>query len=319
MDLFQTMSVYVKVVETGSMTAAAQECEISTTMVGNHLRALEQRLGVSLLKRTTRRQRLTEFGTAYYQRCLEVLGLVAASERLAEQAQEEPSGTLRITAPLTFGSEVLAPALCEFSLQYPKVKLDLVLSNLRVDLLDSGFDAAIRMGHMQDNSRLIARPLQDYTMTLCASPQYLARRGVPLTPQDLQAHNCLTFAYPAGDDWSGVDKHWRLMGPEGEVTVEISGTMVMNSSAALYRSATVGGGIVMLPDAYAEPDLREGRMVALLPDYKLPSRPMHLIYSPDRYQLPKLRRFVDFAMARWGAPGKLGPSVPQGPSNTGTP
>ncbi|AEF21210.1 LysR family transcriptional regulator [Pseudomonas fulva] len=300
MDLFQAMSVYVKVVETGSMTAAAQECEISTTMVGNHLRALEQRLGVSLLKRTTRRQRLTEFGTAYYQRCLEVLGLVAASERLAEQAQEEPSGTLRITAPLTFGSEVLAPALCEFSLQYPKVKLDLVLSNLRVDLLDSGFDAAIRMGNMQENSRLIARPLQDYTMTLCASPEYLKRRGVPTKPQDLPAHNCLTFAYPAGDDWSGVDKHWRLMGPEGEVTVEISGTMVMNSSAALYRSATVGGGIVMLPDAYAEPDLREGRMVALLPDYKLPSRPMHLIYSPDRYQLPKLRRFVDFAMARWG-------------------
>ncbi|GLX15486.1 LysR family transcriptional regulator [Pseudomonas straminea] len=300
MDLFQAMSVYVKVVETGSMTAAAQECEISTTMVGNHLRALEQRLGVSLLKRTTRRQRLTEFGTAYYQRCLEVLGLVAASERLAEQAQDEPSGTLRITAPLTFGSEVLAPALCEFSLQHPKVKLDLVLSNLRVDLLDSGFDAAIRMGNMQDNARLIARPLQDYTMTLCASPDYLARRGVPRQPQDLQAHNCLTFAYPAGDDWSGVDKHWRLMGPEGEVTAEISGSMVMNSSAALYRSATVGGGIVMLPDAYAEQDLRDGRLVALLPDYQLPSRPMHLIYSPDRYQLPKLRSFVDFALARWG-------------------
>ncbi|MDD1509101.1 LysR family transcriptional regulator [Pseudomonas sp. CNPSo 3701] len=300
MDLFQAMSVYVKVVETGSMTAAAQACSISTTMVGNHLRALEQRLGMSLLKRTTRRQRLTEFGTAYYQRCLEVLGLVAASERLAEQAQAEPAGTLRITAPLTFGSEVLAPALCEFSQQFPKVKLDLVLSNLRVDLLDSGFDAAIRMGNMQDNARLIARPLQDYTMTLCASPDYLARRGVPRKPQDLQAHNCLTFAYPASDDWSGVDKHWRLMGRDGETTVEISGTMVMNSSAALYKSATVGGGIVMLPDAYAEQDLRDGRLVALLPDYQLPSRPMHLIYSPDRYQLPKLRSFVDFALARWG-------------------
>lgn len=319
MDLFQAMSVYVKVVETGSMTAAAQACSISTTMVGNHLRALEQRLGMSLLKRTTRRQRLTEFGTAYYERCLEVLGLVAASERLAEQAQDEPAGTLRITAPLTFGSEVLAPALCEFSQQFPKVKLDLVLSNLRVDLLDSGFDAAIRMGNMQDNARLIARPLQDYTMTLCASPDYLARRGVPRQPQDLQAHNCLTFAYPAGDDWSGVDKHWRLMGPDGETTVEISGTMVMNSSAALYRSATVGGGIVMLPDAYAEQDLRDGRLVALLPDYQLPSRPMHLIYSPDRYQLPKLRSFVDFALARWGEPGLLGPSAPRVSSSTGTP
>lgn len=300
MDLFQAMSVYVKVVEAGSMTGAAQECSISTTMVGNHLRALEQRLGVSLLKRTTRRQRLTEFGTAYYERCLEVLGLVAASERLAEQAQGEPTGTLRITAPLTFGSEVLAPSLCEFSLQFPKVKLDLVLTNQRLDLLDNGFDAAIRMGNVPENSRLIARPLQDYTLTICASPDYLARRGMPLRPEDLQLHDCLAFAYPAGDDWSGVEKHWRLTGPDGEVTVEISGPMVMNSSSALYRTARVGAGIVMLPDAFVQQDLRDGRLIALLPDYHLPSRPMHLIYSPDRYQLPKLRSFVDFTMERWG-------------------
>ena len=116
MDLFLAMTVYVKVVETGSMTAAAFQCEMSTTMVGNHLRALEQRLGVRLLNRTTRRQRLTEFGAAYYQRCLEVLGLVADSERLAEQALDEPSGTLRISAPLTFGTEKLAPAMSEFAL-----------------------------------------------------------------------------------------------------------------------------------------------------------------------------------------------------------
>ncbi len=124
MDLFQAMRVYVKVVEAGSLTAAAQACSISTTMVSNHLRALEERLGVSLLQRTTRRQRLTEFGTAYYERCLEVLGLVAESEQLAEQAHGDPTGTLRITAPLTFGSEVLAPALVEFSRRFPEVKLD---------------------------------------------------------------------------------------------------------------------------------------------------------------------------------------------------
>lgn len=157
MDLFQAMTVYVKVVESGNMTAAARECGLSTTMVGNHLRALEQRLGVSLLSRTTRRQRLTEFGAEYYQRCLAVLGLVADSERLAEQVQGEPSGTLRITAPLTFGTERLAPALSEFQQRCPQVKVELTLANQRFDLIDGAFDVAFRLGNL-DTSSLIARP-----------------------------------------------------------------------------------------------------------------------------------------------------------------
>ena len=299
MDLFQAMTVYVRVVESGSMTAAALQCAMSTTMVGNHLRALEQRLGVRLLHRTTRRQRLTEFGSAYYQRCLEVLGLVADSERLAEQSQDTPSGTLRITAPLTFGTEKLAPALSEFALRYPQVKLDVMLSNGRPDLLENGLDVAFRLGAIEP-SNVIARPLIDYTLTMCASPAYLARRGNPLTPQDLQQHDCLAFAYPAGDDWQSVAKHWRLSGPEGEVMVAVSGTLLINSSAGLHQAARTGMGIVMLPDALVEQDLASGQLVALMPDYQLPSRPMSLIYAQDRYRLPKLRHFVDFAMQRWG-------------------
>src|SRR5471032_1039770 len=299
MDLFQAMTVYVRVVETGSMTAAALQCEMSTTMVGNHLRALEQRLGVRLLNRTTRRQRLTEFGTAYYQRCLEVLGLVDDSERLAEQTLDEPSGTLRITAPLTFGTERLAPALSEFSLRCPQVKLDVVLTNGRPDLLENGFDAAIRLGAIEP-SNMIARPLIDYTLTMCASKEYLARRGTPQRPEDLQNHDCLAFAYAAGDDWHSVEKQWRLTGPEGEVLVAVSGPMLINSSAGLHQAARTGMGIVMVPDALVEQDLKDGKLVALMQDYQLPSRPMHLIYAQDRYRLPKLRSFVDFAMQMWG-------------------
>lgn len=299
MDLFQSMSVYVKVVETGSMTAAALQCEMSTTMVGNHLRALEQRLGVQLLQRTTRRQRLTEFGTVYYQRCLEVLGLVQDSERLAEQTLDEPRGLLRITAPLTFGVERLAPALSEFSLQYPQVRMDVVLTNSRPDLLESGLDVAFRLGHFEQ-SNLIARPLIDYTLTVCASPDYVARRGMPLTPEDLQQHDCLSFAYPAGDDWQSVEKRWRLSGPDGEIMVDVSGPMLMNTSAGLHQAARTGMGIVMLPDALVEQDLRDGRLVAVMPDYQPPSRPLHLLYAQDRYRLPKLRRFVEFAMRTWG-------------------
>lgn len=299
MDLLLAMSVYVKVVEAGSMTAAALECEMSTTMVGNHLRALEQRLGVSLLHRTTRRQRLTEFGSTYYQRCLEVLGLVADSERLAEQTQGEPSGTLRITAPLTFGTERLAPALSEFVLRCPQVKLDVVLTNQRLDLLDNGFDAAIRLGNTEPPN-LIARPLEDYTLTMCASPAYLARRGTPQKPEELADHDCLAFAYPAGDEWRSVEKQWRLSGPDREIVVAVSGPMLINSSSGLHQAARTGMGVVMLPDALVDQDLRDGKLVALMQDYQLPRRPMNLIYAQDRYRLPKLRSFVEFALQTWG-------------------
>ncbi|MVV47738.1 LysR family transcriptional regulator [Pseudomonas sp. PB120] len=299
MDVFQAMTVYVRVVEAGSMTAAALQCEMSTTMVGNHLRALEQRLGVRLLNRTTRRQRLTEFGTAYYQRCLEVLGLVADSERLAEQALDEPIGTLRITAPLTFGTEKLAPALSEFALLCPRVKLDIVLSNGRPDLLEEGIDVAFRLGNTEE-PHLIARPLVDYTLTMCASPEYLRRRGTPENPLDLQHHDCLSFAYPAGDDWQSVEKQWRLSGPEGEVSVAVSGPMLINSSAGLHQAARTGMGIVLLPDALVEQDLQDGKLLALMPDYLPPCRPMNLLYAQDRYRLPKLRSFVEFALQKWG-------------------
>lgn len=299
MDLFQAMTVYVRVVETGSMTAAAQACGMSTTMVGNHLRALEQRLGVSLLKRTTRRQSLTEFGATYYQRCKEVLGLVDNCEQLAEQAQDDARGTLRLTAPPAFGSERLAPALAEFSQLYPQVQLEVVLTNQIIDPTEQNFDAAIRLGTLE-SSGMIARPLEDYTLSICAAPSYLQRRGTPSEPQQLREHDCLAFAYPAGDDWQSVTKHWRLSGPDGEVIVPVSGPMTINSSPGLRQAALAGMGIVMLPDVVVHDDLAQGRLIALLSDYQPPSRPMHLVYTQDRYRLPKLRRFVEFVMARWG-------------------
>lgn len=300
MDVLLAMSVYVRVVEHGSLTAAAQVCGMSTTMVGNHVRALEQRLGVSLLQRTTRRQRLTDFGSQYHQRCVEILGLVGAAERLAEQEHAEPTGRLRITAPPAFGAERLAPALAEYHQRHPKVQLDVVLSSQRLDLLDDGFDVAIHLGTPDAANGVIARPLEDYTLTLCASPAYLAQHGVPLEPMDLCNHKCLAFAYPAGDDWRSVEKEWRLSGPEGEVVVPVSGPLMINSSSALHQVARAGMGIVMMPDALVATDLAEGRLVPLLQGYHLPRRPLNLLYGLDRYRLPKIRSFVAFVLEQWG-------------------
>ena len=314
MNLFLAMTVYIKVVETGSMTAAARQCSLSTTIVGNHLRALEQRLGVSLINRTTRRQRLTEFGAAYYERCLEVLGLVQDSERLAETVHDEPQGMLRIAAPPSFGSECLAPAMHLFTQQYPQIRVDVVLSQQVVDLIDNSVHAAIRLG-TPEPSGLIARPLMDFTLTICAAPSYLKRRGVPRTPAELSQHACLTYAYPVGDDWSAVGKQWPLSGPEGEVLVPVSGPMMINSAPGLHQAARAGMGIVMLPDALVQQDLHDGKLVALLQDYQLPHRPMNLVYAPDRYRLPKLRCFVEFALQMWGKQGP-GAGVPKSPKST---
>ena len=299
MDVFQAMSVFVHVVESGSMTAAARQCEMSTTMVGNHLKALEQRLGVSLLQRTTRRQNLTEFGLQYYRRCVEVLAMVNDSQRLAEQAQTQPSGTLRITAPPAFGAERLSPMLSDFTQRYPEIKVEVVLSNQLMDLIEHGFDAAIRLG-IPESSGLIARPLRDYTLTICASQDYLQRRGTPQSAEDLREHNCLAFAYPAGDDWRAADKLWKLTGPQGVMEIAVSGSMIVNSSPALRQAAIAGMGIAMLPDVLIRDDLLNGKLVPLLQDYQPPSRPMWLMYPQDRYRLPKVRHFVESALAAWG-------------------
>ena len=138
-----------------------------------------------------------------------------------------------------------------------------------------------------------------YTLTLCASPAYLARRGVPQTPDDLQQHDCLAFAYPANDNWRDTDKLWRMTGDDGEVEVPVAGSLTINSSQGLRQAAVNGMGIIMLADALVQPDLESGKLVALLTTYKLPSRPMHLLYRQDRYRLPKLRAFVDFVMEKW--------------------
>ncbi|MHB8254909.1 MAG: LysR family transcriptional regulator [Acidiferrobacter sp.] len=299
MDLLEAMSVFVRVVESGSLTAAADRCAISPTMVGNHLRALEKHLGATLLQRTTRRQRLTEFGVAYYDRCIEILGLVADTDSLAQRAQAEPRGRLRITAPVTFGTERLAARLAEYLTAHSAVDLEIVLTDRVVDLLGDGFDAAIRLGAIEP-SRLVARRLADYPMVVCASPDYCRRKGTPASPQDLGTHDCLAFAYAPNSEWSRMGKEWHAFGPEGEETIVVRSRVVINSAQGLRIAAVAGAGIAMLPTVLVSEDLRAGRLVHLFPEYRTPSRPLHVVFPSDRYRSPKLRSFVDFLMQTFG-------------------
>ncbi|MBU0827117.1 MAG: LysR family transcriptional regulator [Gammaproteobacteria bacterium] len=291
MNMLDSMEIYVLAVEKGSLSAAAAASGISATMAGNHLRMLEKRLGTQLLHRTTRRQHLTAFGEEYYARCREILRLVAETDALAQNQQLAPSGQLRITAPVTFGTEALMPVLSTYLDRYPDVSVDLVLNDRVVDLLEEGFEAAIRIGPLPD-SALIARPLTPYRLMVCASPAYLARRGTPQKPADLTGHECVAFSPAALKEWS-------LTGEDGMCRVPVSGRLQVNNGQALRMAALHGLGIVLQPSFQLASEVRAGRLVQLFPDYALPSRPMSVVYPPNRYRSPKLRSFVDFLLEQF--------------------
>ncbi|WP_394792006.1 LysR family transcriptional regulator [Rhodoferax sp.] len=292
MDVFDSMQVYVQAVEKGSLSAAATACGISATMAGNHLRTLEKRLGMQLLQRTTRRQHLTAFGQDYYARCKEILRLVAETDAQAQNLQLAPAGKLRITAPVSFGTEALMPALSVYLARYPEVSVDVALCDRVVDLVEEGFEAAIRIGALPD-SALIARSLAPYRLMMCASPEYLERRGTPAQPEDLTQHECLSFS-PA------AVVHWRLTDAQDDsCRVPVSGRLQVNHGQALRVAALHGLGIVLQPAILLQADVQAGRLVQLFPSYTLPSRPMSVVYLPDRYRSPKLRSFVDFLVERF--------------------
>ncbi|AOI90867.1 LysR family transcriptional regulator [Burkholderia pseudomultivorans] len=300
MDLLKAMTVFVRIVETGSLTAAAQACNLSPTMVGNHLQALESRLGTVLIHRTTRRQKVSAFGQAYYERCVEVLGLVDDAERLALDHLKQPRGRLRVTAPVVFTNECLIPALADYYRRYPEVKLDIVATDSLADLFDEGFEAAIRIGVLSSPD-VVARPLAPYRLVLCASPAYVDEHGAPTTPHALGQHQCLTYAYPPRSEWHTAQSRWVLEGPDGPLHISVEGRLKIDSAEALRRAALRGLGIAMLPSMLIREDIRAGRLVEIMPDFAAPERSMSLLYLQERQKSPKLRSFTEFVVDRFGA------------------
>ena len=292
MDKLRSMEIFVAVVDAGNFTAAANAFNLSPVMVGKHIAHLESALGARLLARTTRRQSLTEIGAQYVEQCRMILAQIAAAEKGAEAMRSVPRGRLKITAPVSFGTEWIAPAMTEYLAANPEVGLDLSLSDRTVDLVEEGYDAAIRIGRLED-STMVARPLFDYAMAICATPAYLEKHGTPMTPDDLDRHECLDFMA-----WA-LNMKWRLQGQTGS-RHNAPSRFRANNGQALRMAALQGFGLVMQAEVLLAQDIAAGRLVPVLCDYMPPARPVSLVYPRDRQATPKLTTFIDFIVGRFG-------------------
>ncbi|WP_347554069.1 LysR family transcriptional regulator [Robbsia sp. KACC 23696] len=288
MDRTLQMSVFIAVVDAGSFIGAVDGLRMSKAAVSRHVDALEQRLGVRLLQRTTRRLSLTDDGRTFYQRAKEVLSALDDAEATLSSRSAEPSGMIRINVPLTFGVDHLAPLWPRFLEAHPKVDLDITLNDRVVDLVDEGYDLAVRIGAMPD-STLVSRHLANTRMILCATPAYLARHGTPQLPRDLAAHRVLAYTNGASRD------EWTFTGPDGHaVAARIHARVHSNNGDTCRAIALADGGIMLQPRFMLEADLRAGRLVEIMPDHHAGMFGIYAVY-PTRKQLPlKVRRLVDF-------------------------
>ena len=275
-----------RVVDSGSFSAAARRLNISKSAISAHVQRLEERLGVRLLNRTTRRLSLTEAGAAYYRHCARILVEAEAAEQAASALQREPRGTLRISAPDSFGWMHVAPAVPTFLKRYPDIAIDIGLSPAYVNLVDEGLDLAIRIGALED-SALVVRKLASSRQVLCATPAYLKERGTPRYPDDLANHNCLCANLLSWGD------EWRLADKRGEVRLTVSGTFRSNNAEMLRAAALDGIGIAALPTWAVAEQLRSGVLRRVLTDWQAPVSTIYAVYPGNRLMSMKVRAFVD--------------------------
>ncbi len=295
MDRLSSMAAFVKTVESGSFAATASALGISPQMVAKHVTYLEARLGTRLLNRTTRKQGLTEIGKTYYERCKVVLAEVDWSDALADEARGTPRGRLRVNAPVSFGAHSLTPLVTRYLSDHPGVDVDLVLNDRFVDLVDDGFEAVFRIG-APTVSNFQRVQLAPFRTIACASPAYLDKRGIPSTPSDLSDHECVAFA-----NWpEPMVSDWRFVRDGCTFEATIHGRLRVNNAAALLLAALAGYGLILVAEDLARPHLAAGQLVRVLPNYETPSRPIHLLFHPDRRKTPKLKSFVEMAVEHLG-------------------
>ena len=294
MDQLTALRALRRVVELGSFTAASAALGISHSIVSRQIRQLESQLGAQLLNRTTRRFALTAAGQEYYLASRDILDALDAADRAVAIHQAQPSGSLRINAPMAFGTLELAVWLPDFARQYPHIHIDLVCNDRIADLIDDGFDVALRLARGLPDSTLVARQLASSRTVAVASPAYLARHGHPATPQELAQHNCLM--YTSGDkpaEW------WFTDSDGGAHKVAVRGSLQANTSVALREAAVGGMGIAGAAAFIVRDALRSGQLVEVLPGYTLRPRTLYALYPHSRKLSPKVRVFVDFAVRHY--------------------
>lgn len=292
MDTLLSLRIFLRIAEAGSLSAAADKLELSRAVVSKYLKELEERLGVRLVHRTTRRLSLTESGRAFYERCVQAVGDIDDAMRCASDSTAVPRGTLRINCAHAFGRRYVAPALGDYLAGHPEVKVDLTLNDRVVDIVDEGFDLAIRIGRL-DPSSLVARRLAATQLVVCASPAYLRRRGAPATPSDLERHDCLTYAY---DPDPGA---WELSRAEESVRVRVGGGARANDGETLMEIALAGHGIVMLPTFLAGDALAAGKLVPVLAGWEGEQMGIYAVYPTRLHLSAKVRSFVEFLAERF--------------------
>ena len=292
MDNLSEMAVFAKVVQQRSFTAAARDLGLSKSAVSKQVGRLEDRLGARLLNRTTRKLSLTEVGAVFYERCARIVEEARAAAGEVGSMAATPRGRLRVNAPMTFGTLHLGPVIADFLEAHAEIELDLVLDDRFSDLIEDGFDVAIRIAALVDSS-LIVRRLAPSRSVLCAAPDYLRRHGRPEKPEDLRQHNCFGYLYRD----SGTD--WTLNGAKGPVSIPLQGKLRANNGEVLRHAALAGTGIVGLPSFIVGSDLRAGTLVEFLPECVPQTHSIHAVYPHRRHLMPKVRAFVDFLAARF--------------------
>lgn len=297
MDKLKAMQVFVQIVDSASLTKAAQKLNLSVGMVSNYLKYIETELGAVLLVRTTRRISITDYGAYYYKTCRNVFDLLRESAEVASNVIQNPEGVLNISMPRSFGIFGFLPALNKFYQAHPKIRVDVSISDSLVDFSENRFDAAVRLGALSDSS-LVARPLRPYKLTLCAAPAYLARKGEPATPQDLIGHDCIaTYFDEHKTAWNTLQNTWEFLGDDGEfMKVSVPARMQVNDAQGVCIMVLSGQGIALLPEVIVSAHLAEGRLVELLPTYQIPPRPMNLVYRKNSHMPFKLKAFIGFLM-----------------------
>ncbi len=292
-DVAACMRVFTAVVEAGSFAGAADKLDLSRGMATRYVAQLEAHLGVRLLNRTTRKLSLIEAGSDYCQRASQVLAMIAEAEASAAQESAVPRGTLRVTASVAFGIRQMGGAITEYLQRHPGVEVDLSLNDRIVDVVEEGFDLAVRVAARIDPG-LVARKLTRARFALCASPAYLKQHGAPRTPEQLAAHNCMTYAY------SSLPSEWRFSRRGTERTVRVSGNLRGNNGDILVNAAIEGLGVVLQPAFLVFEALRRGQLVRLLPGWDAGELGVFAVYAHRKFLPPKVRSFIDFLAERFG-------------------